>query len=149
MGEKMLQKYEDIMKIGFGGLEAVDNDIIFKYGKIFEKDDFIIKEGEDSKDVFLILKGRVIVVKEVNTIKKVLAVLGPGDIIGEMSFFESMSRSASCIADSRVIAIAFTAETFTEIYKVHPRWFEQILSSLSERIVNTLELLKQRAVKNY
>ena len=66
-------------------MEAIDDDIISNYGKIFEKGDFIIKEGENSKDIYLILTGRVIVVKEINTIKKVLAVLGPGEIIGEMS----------------------------------------------------------------
>ena len=145
MDNSILKKYEDIMKIGFGGLNAIDNEIIIRYGKYFEKGEYVIKENESSKDIFLITAGRVIVVKEVNTIKKVLATLGPGELIGEMSFFESMTRSASCIADSDVIAIVFTEETFSEIYKVHPRWLEQILTSLSKRIINTLEVLKTKS----
>jgi CRP-like cAMP-binding protein len=142
----ILKKYEDIMKIGFGGLDAIDNEIIIKYGKYFEKGEYIIKEGENKKDIFLVIAGSVLVVKEVNTIKKVLATLGAGELIGEMSFFESSNRSASCIADSSVVTIVFSSDTFSEIYKIHPRWLEQILTSLSKRIVNTLELLKVKSV---
>lgn len=145
MDNSILKKYEDIMKIGLGGLDAIDNEIIIRHGKYFDKGEYIINESENSKDIFLIIAGKVLVVKEVNTIKKVLATLGPGEIIGEMSFFESMTRSASCIADSDVIVIVFTADTFSEIYKVHPRWLEQILTSLSKRIVNTLEILKAKS----
>lgn len=139
-----LKKYEYIMKIGFGGLGAVDNDIIKNYGKTYKKDEYIITEGEHSKDVYLILKGSVIVTKNIKDNNKVLTVLGPGEIIGEMSFFGSTARSASCIAGSKVIIIKFTSETFSEIYKVHPRWFEHILKSLSKRIINTLKLLKDK-----
>ncbi len=145
MSDDILKKYEDIMKIGFGGLEAIDHEIIKNYGKTFEKGEFLIKEGEKTKDVFLILKGKVIVTKEVNTIKKVLAILGPGEIVGEMSFFESLSRSASCIADDKVETVVFNDITFNEIYKLHPRWLEQILVSLSKRIIKTFEVLKERA----
>jgi CRP-like cAMP-binding protein len=149
MSDNSFKKYEYIMKIGLGGLEAIDNDIIFNYGKIFEKGDYIIKEGEKSNDVYLILKGQVIVNKKNKNDNKIkiLTILGPGEIIGEMSFFDASVRSASCIADSKVIVIAFTAETFSEIYKVHPRWFEQILESLSNRIINTLEILKIKIAK--
>ena len=149
MSDNSLKKYEYIMKIGLGGLEAIDNDIIYNYGKVFEKGEYIIREGEKSNDVYLILKGRIKVSKsgkDENKIK-ILTILGPGEIIGEMSFFDSSVRSASCIADSKVIVVAFTAETFSEIYKVHPRWFEQILKSLSKRIINTLEILKVKVDK--
>jgi len=144
MDESILDKFEDIMKIGFGGLDAIDNEIIISYGKYFEKGEYIIHEGENTKDIYLIIAGKVIVTKEVNTTKKILAVLGPGEIIGEMSYFESMNRSANCVADSNVIVIPFSADTFSEIYKLHPQWFEHILKSLSNRILNTLELLKTK-----
>lgn len=143
MGDYM-KKYENIMKLGFGGLEAIDDEIIDAYGKSFKKGEFIIREGEETKDIYLILRGAVIVTKEINTIKKVLAILGPGEIVGEMSFFESSTRSASCIADEDVVTIVFTSETFSDIYKTHPRWLYQILESLSKRIIKTLNLLKIR-----
>jgi CRP/FNR family cyclic AMP-dependent transcriptional regulator len=138
------RKYENLMKIGMGGLDAVDSDIIGELGRTFEKGEFLIKEGETSKDVFLIIEGKVIVTKEVNTINKVLALLGPGEIVGEMSFFESTERSASCIADTSVTAIILNEDVFGQIYSLHPRWVGQILQALSRRIVKTLDLLKDR-----
>jgi CRP-like cAMP-binding protein len=145
MSDDALKKYEEIMKIGFGGLEAIDEEIIEDYGKVFQKGEFIIKEGEKSNDVYLILEGKVIVTKDVNTIKKVLAVLGPGELVGEMSFFESTTRSASCIADDTVTTIKFNYDTFSEIYRVHTRWLMQILESMSNRIIKTLELIKEKS----
>lgn len=139
---EQFEQYASIMKLGFGGLEAIDDGIIKRYGRSFKKGDYLIREGEKSKDVYLILSGNVIVTKEVNTINKVLAILGPGEIVGEMSFFEETTRSASCIADDEVVTIVFSPDTFSDIYKAHPRWLIQILESLSKRIVKTLDLLK-------
>lgn len=147
MSNELMDKYQDIMKIGFGGFEAVDDEIMAKYGRKFNKGEFLIKEGESAKDVFFILKGAVLVTKEVNTIKKIISVLGPGEIVGEMSLFESLKRSASCIADEDVEVIVFNDETFSEIYKVHPMWLDKILKSLSNRIVKTLDVLKERLVQ--
>ena len=142
MNDDIVKKYDKIMKIGFSGLEAIDDEIINTYGKIFKKGEFLIKEGEIKKDVFLILEGKVNITKEIRGKNKVIAILGPGEIVGEMSFFESVTRSASCIADDRVVAIVFGDETFGEIYKIHPRWLVQILESLSKRIIKTLDVIK-------
>jgi CRP/FNR family transcriptional regulator, cyclic AMP receptor protein len=145
MSNEVYKKYENIMKIGFGGIDAIDDEILKLFGKIFVKGEYLIKEGEHSNDVFLIIEGKVLVVKEVNTIKKVLATLGSGEIFGEMSFFEREVRSASCVADERVVAIVFNQDNFSEICKLNPRWLSQILVSLSKRIINTLEILKTRS----
>jgi CRP/FNR family transcriptional regulator, cyclic AMP receptor protein len=144
MSDDVYKNYENIMKIGFGGIDAIDDEIIKLFGKIFVKGEYLIKEGEHRNDVFLIMEGKVIVVKEVNTIKKALATLGPGEIFGEMSFFEREVRSASCIADERVVAIVFNQDNFSEICKLNPRWISQMLISLAKRIINTLEVLKAR-----
>lgn len=140
----MENKYSNIMKLGLGGLKAVDSDIIKQLGRQFKKGDFLIKEGDVSKDVFLIVEGNVLITKEIKTIKKVLATLGPGEIVGEMSFFESTLRSASCIADSSVLAIVFNQDVFTDIYSIHPRWVSQIVKALSNRVLKTLDILKTK-----
>lgn len=142
INNEYFKEYSAIMKIGFGGLEAIDDEIIKRFGKSFKKGEYLIREGERSKEVFLILSGNVLVTKEVNTINKVVAILGPGEIVGEMAFFDEIERSASCIADDDVVTLVFSPQTFSEIYKSHPRWLVQILESLSKRIVKTLDFLK-------
>lgn len=57
----------------------------------------LVKEGDRSGAAFLIAGGRVEVFRAVNGTKHRLAVLGPGDIAGEMGLLDNAPRSA-CIA---------------------------------------------------
>ncbi len=50
----------------------------------------LFRKGEIGKNVFLILKGKVQLVDEYDTHKKVLAELGPGEFFGEMSMVEKV-----------------------------------------------------------
>lgn len=57
----------------------------------------LVKEGDRSGAAFLIAGGRVEVFRAVNGSKHRLAVLGPGEIAGEMGLLDNAPRSA-CIA---------------------------------------------------
>ena len=56
--------------------------------------DVILKEGEESTDAYIILKG------EVNVIKKneVIATLQENSIFGEIGLVDQRPRTATCIA---------------------------------------------------
>lgn len=64
----------------------------------YKKGDVIFKEGTYGQVVFLILKGRVEIVKILDEKKIVIETLGAGDLFGEMSFVDSEPRSATAIA---------------------------------------------------
>jgi CRP-like cAMP-binding protein len=72
---------------------------------------------------------------------KVLATLGKGELIGEMSFFDKSVRSATVITKGSVEALVFSKENFEELYRSSPQWMKRLLHSLSSRIRVMIERL--------
>lgn len=66
----------------------------------YRKDDLIMKEGDYGLSIYRILSGRVRVYTETDGLETLLAILGPGEMLGEMIFLSSgfQRRSASARA---------------------------------------------------
>ena len=74
----------------------------------FEKGKVIIKEGDTHAQAYLIQSGRVGVYTERDGKKIELAVLGKGEIVGEMALISDQVRSASVetLEDCNLILIS-------------------------------------------
>jgi diguanylate cyclase len=70
---------------------------------------YLFRQGDPPTSAFLIEEGHVEVVLECNGADQVLAVRGPGDIIGEMAIVDRMPRSASVRALDNCIVLPITA----------------------------------------
>jgi len=90
-----------------------------------------------------ILAGEVYITQKLGEKYKVLATLGAGELIGEMSFFDKSVRSATVIAKGDVHALEFTRENFADIYAASPMWTRRLLVSLARRIRGMVERLGQ------
>ena len=64
----------------------------------FATGEVIFSEGDDSHEAYLILSGRVEVLKAAPGGPLCLAVLGGGDLLGEMGLLEDQPRSATARA---------------------------------------------------
>lgn len=128
------RNHNEIMKIAFQAEEAIDADIIAKFGKKFGDKTILIKEGEVKQEIFWILSGEVYITRKMKNKYKVLATLGKGELIGEMSFFDKSVRSATVISKGPVEALVFSKENFADIFAASPQWTKRLLHSLSARI---------------
>jgi CRP/FNR family transcriptional regulator, cyclic AMP receptor protein len=138
-----MESYTDIMKIAFQAEEALDDVVISKFGRRFTDKQILIHEGDIQQKIFWILEGEVYVTRKLGEKYKVLAVLGKGEFIGEMSFFDKSVRSATVISKGGVHALEFTKENFADIYAASPMWTKRLLVSLSKRIQSMVVKLKQ------
>ncbi|NJK87177.1 MAG: cyclic nucleotide-binding domain-containing protein, partial [Bacteroidales bacterium] len=93
-----------------------------KYGRKFIPKQVIIPEGDSKKEVYVILNGEVFVTTKILTGYRIIATLGPGEIFGEMAFFDDTPRTATIIAKTNVDAIVLKPENFVEVYKKSPEW---------------------------
>src|SRR5258708_39898592 len=92
-------------------------------------------EGEQSDRVLAILDGRVKVSLVTADGKEVvLAVRGPGDLLGELAFIDGEPRSASATALDPVSSIVIPAEDFTRYLEKHPRIALLLLRTVSRRL---------------
>ncbi|UCF97708.1 MAG: cyclic nucleotide-binding domain-containing protein [Spirochaetaceae bacterium] len=136
------QNYAEIMKIAFQAEEAINDEVIAKFGKKYANKTVIIKEGDVQQEIFWILSGEVYITRKMGDKYKVMTTLGKGELIGEMSFFDKSVRSATVITKGPVEALVFSKENFQEIFAASPQWTKRLLMSLSSRIRQMIEKLQ-------
>lgn len=102
----------------------------------FNKDDVIIKQGEDCSSLYLLVKGTVLITRTGHPTP--LCKLVPGAIFGEMSFFSKKPRHSNVIADEPVLVIQMDDNFFT---KIHPDIRDKIKNYLIELLVNRLDIM--------
>ena len=124
---------EDLMKIAFQAEEAVDDVMIQKFGKHYKPKQILISEGETDQNIYWILSGDVYITKKTEEGYKVMATLGKGNLIGEMSFFDRTVRTATVISKNDVQVLIFSKENFSDIFSFSPQWLIRLLESLSHR----------------
>ena len=98
----------------------------------------IIREGNSNQILWFILSGQCQVCKTTEGGGEVeLAVLGPGTVFGDMSFFNPAPHSASVIARSNVEVLRLERSAFDELERSRP--------NLTSRIgLNTIKMLSDR-----
>jgi CRP/FNR family transcriptional regulator, cyclic AMP receptor protein len=105
----------------------------------------IFAEGDPSDRAYLVRSGRVEIVKRTPNGRLRLAVLGEGDVLGEMGLLDERPRSATAIAVETVVADAVTQSEFTRLLLHEPRRVIALLRALFERVRTVNEMLTEHA----
>lgn len=81
----------------FAGLSEAQLAALAMVGQVsvFHRGDVILREGEQSTSVYVVLKGQVEVVSELTENTTSLIILGAGQSFGEMSLLDAGPRSAT------------------------------------------------------
>lgn len=105
--------------------------------KYFKKGNIILKEGSISKEIYVILSGKVKVFKTIDKEKIELAELGPDDFFGEMSLFLHIPRTATIEAMEDTKILICNKKHFTSMIKEDPELAMQILTTMAKRLHET------------
>jgi CRP/FNR family cyclic AMP-dependent transcriptional regulator len=101
----------------------------------FPRGTTLFNEGETSDRVVLVEEGRVKISYFTEEGKEVLLALrGPGDLLGEFSAFDEQPRSATGTAMDDVESVVFGREEFTSWLESHGRIALQLLRLLSAKL---------------
>ncbi len=101
----------------------------------------IINEGSTGLGMFLITAGRVEVFKTHDGRKIPLAILGGGDVLGEMALLDDKPRSASAVALEQTDCLLLSRDRFRTLLKRRPRIAWPIVPSLARRVRDLQEQL--------
>ena len=94
----------------------------------------IFEEGSTGRELFVVLDGKVDIVKNSGADRAVIVTLGKGDFFGEMAVIDGSSRSASAIAampGTRVMRINHAR--FVYLVSQQPAFALMIMDALSKR----------------
>jgi serine/threonine-protein kinase len=109
--------------------------------RIFKPGETIMTEGEPGDYAFVILLGRVGVVKTVEGRSRIIAELGRDEIVGELALFSNQPRTATVIAlEMTTIRIMSRQDVERELEKLHP-WVSRMVTGLSNRFIGLNEKL--------
>lgn len=107
----------------------------YLYGRVFRAGTNIITAEQPGEVVYVILRGAVKIFQDQADGRRViLALLGPGDIVGEMSLIDSAGRSASVVTieDSHLLWMERSA--FQHCLETIPRMNANLVRILSLRV---------------
>jgi CRP-like cAMP-binding protein len=102
----------------------------------------LFKEGDDGDHLFVVSSGKVkLGTKSVYGRENLLMILGPGDMFGELSLFDSGPRTATATAvtDSKLLALG--QDKVIPWVKEHPEVSLQLLARLASRLRRTNEVV--------
>lgn len=98
----------------------------------------VIKEGDDGSEMFIILQGKATV--EVGDI--IVGELTSGDFFGEMSLIDNSPRSATVRASDTLLLFVVNDKNFERIIAWEPVIAVRIMKSLSKRLRDLNEEIK-------
>ncbi|HSX79932.1 MAG TPA: cyclic nucleotide-binding domain-containing protein, partial [Candidatus Saccharimonadia bacterium] len=96
--------------------------------------EIIFHEGNSSYELYLIVSGKVDIVKHFGATPRTLATLHAGDFFGEMAIFEDRPRSADAVGAEQGILLVLSPERFRQIVLQDPAISFEIFRVLSARL---------------
>ncbi|GHO91366.1 hypothetical protein KSF_014140 [Reticulibacter mediterranei] len=96
----------------------------------------ILSQGDTGVGLYVLKSGKVRVIQANNPdrAETELAVVGPGDVLGEMALLDDLPRSASVVAIDDVTALLLPIWEFRSILRGHPDIALKLLAVLSRRL---------------
>jgi CRP-like cAMP-binding protein len=97
--------------------------------------DVIFEEGSTGRDLYVVLEGKIDIVKITGATRTLIVTLGKGEFFGEMAVIDGSSRSATAIAaapKTRVMRINHAR--FVYLVSQQPAFALMIMDALSKRL---------------
>lgn len=99
------------------------------------EDQMLFREGEPAKEMAVVLSGKLEVMKRADSGMDVcIAMLGPGDVVGEMSLFDIQPRSADVWARAPVSVVLLQHGFLAELYREDPQSYTLLVLNIAREI---------------
>jgi len=102
--------------------------------RYYRPGEYLFKEGEPSRCLFLVKKGTVSIRKMKGAAYVELARIYSNEVLGELSFFDRHPRSAAAIALTEVEVLELHFDSLDKIWKQVPDYLKTIIAALAERL---------------
>ena len=103
-------------------------------GKDYKDGSTIFEENSIGKEMYIIISGKVKIIKEKGKVETILATLDEGEFFGEMSLFDNNPRSATVKAMGNVKLLEINQKGFLRKISKDPSLAFRMLEKMSKRI---------------
>jgi CRP/FNR family transcriptional regulator, cyclic AMP receptor protein len=120
----------------------------------FEAGDKIIKQGDESTDICILLSGKADIIVNKDGFDHHIVSITEGDLFGELVLINETKRTANIIATRRCDVLVMSDENFYSLFKKRPEVFALMVLNLARLVTKRLknsnkiiESLNQKQVK--
>ncbi|WP_332666929.1 Crp/Fnr family transcriptional regulator [Aeromicrobium sp.] len=104
--------------------------------------DILFNEGDDGNQLYVVTEGKIKLGRtSPDGRENLLAILGPGQMFGELSFFDPGPRSATATAVTDVELKSLGHEALSPVLNAHPDVAHALLNQLAGRLRRTNEVV--------
>jgi CRP-like cAMP-binding protein len=130
----------------FASLNAEEHDIVTGHIDVFEMDEgkILCIEGDKADCIYFVVEGELEILKESVSGQKlgidrvVIATLGKGSSIGEMSLVDKSPRSATVRTKTKVVLVAMPFKAYNLLLESYPRIGIKILTGIAQLLCRNL-----------
>lgn len=112
------------------------------FTRTYKTGQIVFEEGTPSTSIFIIKKGAVSIRKVKGKTFVEVAKIQANEVIGELSFFDRLPRSASAVALMDVEALEIPFESMERIYNSIPDYLKTIMAALADRLRKANEQIR-------
>jgi CRP-like cAMP-binding protein len=111
--------------------------------KKYKPEQILFREGAASNSVFIVQKGAVSIQVRKGDLFVEVAKIPPGEVIGELTFFDRSLRSATAVAVGEVEVLEVPFDSLEKAYQSIPEIMKIFVATLAERLRKLNEEVKQ------
>ena len=114
------------------GLKGPEKRRLLKFSKVVRvtKGRAVFLEGDEGKEMYYVLCGTIAIMKKIGGRRERLAVLGEGEIFGELGLTTGKSRMASAVALADSELLAMNADGLNKLRKKNPEIATKVFHNL-------------------
>jgi CRP-like cAMP-binding protein len=105
-----------------------------RYARDFAAGTVLFEEGQPGDYMYVVQSGEVEIRRMVGETERVLAVLQPGEFLGEMAILNGRPRSATAVVRSDAKLLVIEGKTFEAMLRARPEIALRIIKALSLRL---------------
>jgi len=113
----------------------------------------VMREGEPEDFLAILVTGRAVILKGAGENRRVVSVVQPGEMVGELSLFDARIRTASCVTTEPSDFGVLTIDGLKSMLAEHPRLGNKFLIMLlrnnATRIRESIDSLPDEQLKPY
>jgi CRP/FNR family cyclic AMP-dependent transcriptional regulator len=104
-------------------LHEADQAVVLQYtqARLYTPGQYAVRRGEIDRSFFIISRGSFEVLVPTQGMHQRVRMLEPGDLFGEVGFFDGLPRSADVVALEESEALVLTQTAFQRLRLTHPR----------------------------
>lgn len=101
----------------------------------YDASEVVFEEGSTGRELFVVLEGKIDIVKDTGAGRTVIVSLGKGEFFGEMAVIDGSARSATAVAAvSGTKVMRINHARFVYLVSQQPAFALMIMDALSKRL---------------